>query len=307
MPSRLNDPKAGAKIVIQQRLHVNDLAGEVIAQGYEHLDLPMEYEPTDHVTSIGWSDPRTVPGEVLDPERYGAEEVAEKKRELGTKAYEAQYQQKPVSDEGGTFKRQWWQRYRVLPELRTIELVVDSAFKEGTANDYSVFALWGKAADGRAYLIRIWRQRVAFPDLIRLGHDAYAWATSQFPGKSILLVVEDKASGQSAIQTWSRPYHTESGKLPALPVTPFAVKGTQSKVARAEGVTAFVEGGLVCIPDEAEWLEEWLVEHQSFPSGAHDDQVDTTSMALTRLMLGDETPVIAPVSMEQSNPWDLED
>lgn len=185
------------------------------------------------------------------------------------------------------FKRHWWRRYRTLPEMTRVELFVDSAFKEGVANDYSVFALWGTDGQGSAYLIRVWRQRVEFPKLIRLGHDARGWAQQRFPNLRIPLVVEDKASGQSAIQVWQKPYHTESGVLPALAIIPFQVKGTQSKQARAEGVTALVEGGRAFIPEAAElWsVDDWLMEHEQFPTGTHDDQVDTTSMALTRFDL----------------------
>ena len=45
MPTRVNDPKTAAKIIVMQRLHEDDLTGHVLAQGgYEHLVLPAEYE-----------------------------------------------------------------------------------------------------------------------------------------------------------------------------------------------------------------------------------------------------------------------
>jgi predicted phage terminase large subunit-like protein len=47
-----------------------------------------------------------------------------------------------------------------------------------------------------------------------------------------------------------------------------------------------VEGGRCSVPESAPWLDDWLTEHERFPFGAHDDQVDTTSMALTRFGLG---------------------
>lgn len=43
--TRLDDPKTGAIVVIQQRLHERDLTGHLLAQGgWEHLRLPMRYE-----------------------------------------------------------------------------------------------------------------------------------------------------------------------------------------------------------------------------------------------------------------------
>lgn len=286
MSTRLNNPKTGARIVVMQRVHENDLAGHVREDpAWTCLSLPMEYEPTTVVSPLGWIDPRTIDGQLLWPERMDERFVATQKRTLGSMAYAAQYQQRPTPAEGGMFKRGWWQRYRVVPLLVKAELAIDSAFKEGVAADYSAIALWCKDATGSAYLVRVWRARAAFPDLIRLGHDAHAWAASTFPHLQIPLVVEDKASGQSAIQVWKQPYYTKNGVLPALPVIAYAIKGTQSKTARAEGVTPIVEGGRAFIPEQATWLDDWLTEHEAFPLGAHDDQVDTTSMALTRLMI----------------------
>ena len=67
MTTRLNDPKTGARVIVMQRVHDDDLSGHVLAQGgYEHLCLPAEYEEGHSIiTSIGWSDPRTVAGELL--------------------------------------------------------------------------------------------------------------------------------------------------------------------------------------------------------------------------------------------------
>jgi hypothetical protein len=35
------------------------------------------------------------------------------------------------------------------------------------------------------------------------------------------------------------------------------------------------------------WLDAWIEEHVAFPAGRHDDQVDTTSLALERLRASD--------------------
>jgi len=70
MSSRLNSMATGSKVIIMQRLHETDLSGHVLERGnYEHLCLPSEFEPERRsVTSIGWRDPRTQPGELLFPE-----------------------------------------------------------------------------------------------------------------------------------------------------------------------------------------------------------------------------------------------
>jgi predicted phage terminase large subunit-like protein len=268
---RLHD--GAAVIVIGTRWHDDDLIGRLLAaQGtgadtWEVLHLPAIDDA----------------GAPLWPERYPLPELLRRKVNMSGRMWEAQYQGQPLPAEGGMFPRSWWRRYRTLPKLTRIELCLDSAFKEGVANDYSVYALWGTDGQGNAYLIRVWRQRVDFPKLIQLGYDAYAWAQGQFPDLHPTLVIEDKASGQSAIQVFAQASFVSG--MPRLPVVSFKVDGTQSKVARAEGVTGMVEGGQAHIPERADWLEDWLAEHERFPLGAHDDQVDTTGMALTRLLL----------------------
>jgi predicted phage terminase large subunit-like protein len=106
------------------------------------------------------------------------------------------------------------------------------------------------------------------------------------------VVIEDKASGQSAIQSLSRPLATASGSpLAALPVLPFPDRHDKREVelarldkyTRAEGVTATVASGHAYLPEGAPWVESFITEHADFPSAANDDQVDTTSMGLTRL------------------------
>lgn len=61
--TRLNNAKLSPIIVIMQRLHEEDVSGQILssewAGEFTHLMIPMEYEWRRHcVTSIGWEDPR---------------------------------------------------------------------------------------------------------------------------------------------------------------------------------------------------------------------------------------------------------
>lgn len=288
--TRRNDPKRSARVIVMQRLHEADVSGHVLSQGgWEHLNLPNEYEPTVMVTGIGWADPRTDDGVLLWPERVGLDETAAAKRQLGSYGYAGQYQQSPAPRGGGMFKRDWWKRYGALPKLTRVEQFVDSAFKEGVANDYSVCATWGTDGLGNYYVIDVWREKLEYPKLMRALHDQY----NKHRALGVrALVIEDKASGQSAIQTLRRPLPTLEGvNLPALPVIPFPAPHDDqqkelaglSKLARAEQATPTVESGQVYLPIDAPWVEDFILEHEKFPAGAHDDMVDTTSMALIRL------------------------
>jgi len=65
-----------------------------------------------------------------------------------------------------------------------------------------------------------------------------------------------------------------------------------AKLARASAVSPFVQAGNVWVPsvELAPWVDGYVEEHASFPMAAHDDQVDTTSQALNRLLLNAVRP-----------------
>jgi len=55
------------------------------------------------------------------------------------------------------------------------------------------------------------------------------------------------------------------------------IKTTGDKVVRATPLEPIFEAGDVYVPEGATWLSAWIEELQSFPTGAHDDQVDNLS------------------------------
>lgn len=271
----------GAVVLIMTRWHEDDLVGRALVDdpnGWTVIDLPA-------IADGGPDALNRQMGEALWPEQWSADTLAERRRTVGERTWTALYQQRPSPAGGAVFLREWWRRYSVLPPITEAAVFVDSAFKAGVGSDWSVFALWGRGDDGNFYLVDRWRARVQFPELVQAGHDMLARARSLLPGvRAIPLVVEDKASGQSAIQVWGRPSTTRDGvRLPSLPVIPYKIASGESKLARAEGVSPLAEAGRVYIPADAEWVGEFIEEHAAFPTGVHDDQVDTTSMALARL------------------------
>lgn len=280
MSTRLNDPKTGARIVVMQRVHEEDLAGHVLAQGgYVHLNLPMEYDPAAvHSTGFGKPDPRSEPGELLAPSRVGPDEVVDLKLRLGSRAYAGQFQQRPCPAEGAILKRDWWQHWRQpLPPMEWILQSWDTAFKKGQENDYSVCVTMGISGQGM-YVLDVWREKVEFPQLKRAVRDQYTkWQPDE-------IVVEDKASGQSLIQELGPD--AEAGTLPPSRERPMPIvaydPGTRDKITRAHKASPYLEGRRQFVPAEASWREAFVEELAIFPGGAHDDQVDAYSQATLR-------------------------
>lgn len=270
--TRLDDQKTGAQIVVMQRLHEKDLTGHLIEQGnWEHLSLPMiATKKTFIQLPISGEIIKREEGDLLHPERDGPEEVEQKKRQLGSAGFQSQMQQDPQPQAGGFFKRQWWKFYSELPKQRKRRcFFIDCAEEPGVTNDYTVIAVWDETDSG-FYVVSVWRNKVAFPQLER----AVKLLNAQYEPDAIY--IEKKSAGTQLIQNLRA--------TTTLPVLKYDPKG-RSKAVRASGAQPTVEAGNVNLPSSADWVEIFISEHEKFPTGENDDQVDTTSMAVEILKM----------------------
>lgn len=266
LPTRVNSEKS-AIVVVMQRLSEKDVSGVIAEMGlpYVHLCIPMRYEPARKcTTAIGWSDPRTVEGELMFPERFGEQQVSELEKTLGSYGTAGQLQQRPAPRGGGIIKESWFRYYTQLPRIEWRTIHADTAQKTGEENDYSVFQCWGRTITGEAALIDQIRGKWEAPEL--LVHARAFWHKHlNTPNVGVLraMLVEDKVSGTGLIQTLRRE---------GVPVTP--VQRNKDKISRGHDAAPFIESGNVLLPIDAPFLSDLLAEASSFPGGAHDDQLD---------------------------------
>lgn len=250
----------GAIILIMTRWHDDDLAGRILKSedgpNWTVINLPALAEEND---ALGRS-----PGEALCPERYNEDDLAKIKVVMGS-GFQALYQQRPSAEEGDIFKREWWRYYREAPDFRQIVQSWDTGFKKETANDFSVCTTWGVGEKG-FYLLDRWKEKVEYPQLKR------AAASQDAKWRPRVVLIEDKASGQSLIQ--------ELTQDTTIPVRKVPVGKYDDKISRAHAVTPTIEAGRVFLPEDAPWLSDYLDEMALFPNGEHDDDVDSTTQAL---------------------------
>jgi predicted phage terminase large subunit-like protein len=264
-------------LVVQTRWHHDDLSGRIVDRSSElndgepwHiLSLPAVAESDEYYDIEGGDPFHREEGEPLWPARFSKDRLGTIRADVGSAVWTSLYQQRPSPEAGMIWRTEWFKRYRELPKIIRRIQTVDSAFKTTMSADYSVIATWGLTENGY-YLLDVWRQRVEFPDLKRAIVDQHA------KHRPSAIYVEDKASGQSALQELKR-----ETRLPLL-----AYESSDSKIARAQAVSPLAEAGKVYVPEEAPWVADWLDEHAKFPNGSHDDQVDTSSMALEKLRDG---------------------
>ena len=290
LSTRANDARAARRVIIMQRLHEADLTGYLLSKKqpdgspvYTHLCLPTEYAPRLFFPLHGLSDPRSRAGELMWPARFGEKENAAARVNLGARAYAGQHDQRPAPAGGAIFQAAWWQgqnRYKA-DEGRVIGrwLSWDTALKDQEQNDSSALTVWELQADYRLRLRQAGWQRLQFPQLASAIQDeAQHWMQDQLL-RGIL--IEDKASGISALQTLEQSAAPEISRL-LLPFQP----GQVSKQARARQASLWCERGCVLFPEpgnDVAWLYDFEQMLYKFPSAHMNDVVDSLSQAILYL------------------------
>lgn len=270
LSTRLNDKNRGVIILVMQRLHQEDLAGYVTDRGgWHHISLPA-IATEDQDIRIGPDEVHhRKQGELLHPERESREALDWAIVELGSRQFQAQYQQSPVPAEGNIVKRAWLKTYDIAPERGPGVRIVQSwdiATTTGERNDWSVCTTWA-IKQKSFYLLDVWRARVEFPDLRRkiVSHALSDHAQS--------VLIEKAGPGLNLIQDLIR------NPTPRFP-NPIGITPDGDKLVRMETQTHIIEAGHVLLPKEAPWLAAFEEELLAFPSGKHDDQVDSVSQFL---------------------------
>lgn len=276
VPTRLNDPARSAIVVIMQRLHARDLSGLILARdlGYEHLMLPMEFEPERRcVTGIGFADPRREEGELLFPARFPRAVVERDTAVMGAYAAAGQFQQRPAPREGGLFKRHWFGLVRALPAgcrfVRAWDLAA-SVERAGRPPAFTAGLKLARAPDGHLYVADVRRDRLSPGGVVRM---ILATAAEDGPECRIALPQDPGQAGKAQAQDLIRRLAGYDAR---------ATPESGDKATRAAPVSAQAEAGNLHLL-EGPWNEAFLDEVASFPNGAFLDQVDALSRAFGTL------------------------
>ena len=298
LPTRLNDPDKSAIIVVMQRLNQKDVSGEIVAHGlgYEQLILPMEYEQPRKMTSIGFIDPRSKPGELLFPERFPASVVERDKKIMGEYAVAGQFQQRPSPAGGGIIKVEkfrLWPHTKQMPDLQYIVQAYDTAFTEKTAGDPTGCQVWGVFEHENrqnVILLDCWNEHLSYPKLKNKVIDDWGARYGGVKGdimkpsrKADVILVEAKGSGISLLQD------LRMANIPAIGYNP----GRADKITRAHIVAPMLEMDNWWVLESAKdpgkprtWVRPAFVQFEQFPAGDHDEMVDCLSQ--TAILLRDK-------------------
>jgi len=287
--NRLNNQAESAIVIIMQRLHEKDISGVILAlkMPFVHLRLPMEYERGNPCTTpLGFVDPRQYEGELLCPERFSASTIAQMKSDTTAYAWAGQYQQRPAPREGGMFQRRWFgEPVAAAPISTNVVRAWDLAATEA-GGDWTVGLRMSRAPSGIFYIEHIERLRGSALDVKKAVLNL-ASAANDSKRVKVRLPQDVGQAGKGQVADYARDL---AGWL--LDVE----RETGSKEVRAAPFAAQCEAGNVRLV-AGPWVETFLSELETFPMGAHDDQVDAASGAFTSL--------VNPTTLARQVPFNL--
>ena len=262
----------GSIVIVMTRWSNRDLTGQVIKASAQYGGD--EWEVIEFPAIMPSNKP-------LWPEFWKLEELEAVKASLPVAKWNAQYMQNPTSEEGALIKREWWRLWdsNNPPPCEAIIQSWDTAFLKTERSDYSACTTWGvfyhpddTTGIEKTHLILLdsFKAKLEFPELKRAAYDKYMeWEPDQ-------MIIEAKASGAPLVFEL---------RAMGIPVTEFTPTRGNDKIARVNAVTDLFSSGTVWYPP-TRWADEVIEECASFPSGDHDDLVDSTTQALLRFRQG---------------------
>lgn len=268
----------GAIIVVMTRWSLVDLTARLLdyqtknpdADQWEVVEFPAILTTTkDDGASVEKS---------LWPEKWPLAELQKTRATLDPRYWNAQYQQSPTADVSALIKRSMWREW-LHDEPPKCEFVIqswDTAHEAKNRSDYSACTTWGvwyNEEDGNStnlVLLDAFKDRMEFPELKQTALKHYKlWNPDVF-------VVEKKAAGAPLMQEL---------RAQGIPVSEFTPSRGNDKTVRVNAIADIFASGKVWAPN-TRWAREVIEELASFPSGEHDDYVDTTTQALLRFRQG---------------------
>jgi predicted phage terminase large subunit-like protein len=269
MSGRFNNPAKGVSIVIQQRVHEQDVAGECIRRGYHVVVLPARFEhkhPNLH--AYDW---RTKEGQPLWPEKFTDAVLTGLWQTLGGAdgyAVAGQQQQRPQPREGGMFKRHWFKIVEALPTGIIWVRAWDLAGTEATGNtdpDWTAGVKFGFHPESKRYFVgNVVRDR-----LDPGGVDRMILNTAILDGHQVAIFLPQDPGSAGKADVRAKVSNLAGYAIKTEPMT-------GSKATRATPLASQAEAGNVFLY-RADWNEDFLAEICAFPTGMHDDQLDAVA------------------------------
>jgi len=221
-------------------------------------------------------------GKSLWAARFPVADLLKRKSEIGTYAFEAEYQNNPISSDTCLWKPEWVKKYEKLPEkIIKVFAALDPATSTKESSDFSAIVVMGVGEDNNIYEL--------FSDR---GH----WGTWELIDKIIKTQKDYNpirfGIEEGALTNIIRPVlikKTEMDKTLRIPLESISlgrytgeqrkIKQATDKYSRALSVIHYWEQGAVYLKNQ-----DLIDEIATFPTGSHDDFVDACVYCVKMIM-----------------------
>jgi predicted phage terminase large subunit-like protein len=238
--------KNGKLILINHRMHQDDLSGRLLAQQTAGGDQWT-------VVELKAVSPA---GDALWPEKFDSEALARIKANISAQDWAALYQQEPTQEVGSYFKEDWLIPVLDLPPRSTLNVYGASDYAvTSNGGDYTVHVVIGIDPKRRMFLLDLWRQQTssnvwieAWCDLVTKWKPAF-WA-------------EEKTQITSGVGPFitararERQAYTKREQFPTR----------HDKAVRAQSIRGRMELDGLYVPARAPWLPDLKAELIAFPN-----------------------------------------
>lgn len=297
---RLDDEDAWI-IHVHHRVHEDDMTGKLLedqaTRGTDEWDITVL---PGLATDDGTDPLGRKPGEGLDEARFSVAFVQSQRSAMGSYLASALIDQDPKAEEGTDIKRAWFQLYEqppVAPDQACTSW--DLKLKDSEAGDFVVGQAWwrtgpdywltgqlrGKwdhATTANAIALLAVRHPECPTHLIETA-GAYSDVAPKLRKPQEGYVVDDAMAGSLGMNEAERELVQALRRRGMTGIVGVPATEGSKRVRARTYIAPAAEAGNVHLPAYAEFTPTLLDEYASFPNGAHDDQVDSTSQALQRL------------------------
>ena len=208
------------------------------------------------------------PYDSLWPEVHPRSEIEEIRATIGDRKFNALYMCRP--DVGGDclFPLDRWRDLGNVAPMQIVWAWDFASGKSSARNDFTVGVCMGLMNDGLYAVLDVFRGKPDFPMMKRLVLAKWVETHKKY-GLCAQVYFEDASSGQQMLQEFANLNAVSPTAIQPIPVVP-----TVNKAIRAEAIASAQNSGLVCLPKDAPWREQFVKELSEFPLAEHDDQLD---------------------------------
>lgn len=270
----------GRIIIISTRWHEDDLVGKLLKE----QELGSDKWTVLHHPAISDT------GNALWPEQFDIEALRRTQRIVGPRAWASLYQGDPAPEEGVYFKREWIER-GVPPRKDAMRTYGASDYAvTDSGGDYTVHLVCGMDSSERLWVLDLWRNQTTadkwIPPVLDMMKrwEPICWA-------------EEKGQIEKSIG----PFLMREQLQRKVYCRRVQFASSNDKPVRARSIQARCANRGLWLPAAAPWAADLENELLKFPTGAHDDIVDTLSL-VGRMLAGLETgsePVLPEKALEE--------